>query len=133
MNGEGGVRSGALATSVVRICARSAARNRISLMTCGHASASTQICTQRLSAPERRVKIGPPLRGDLSQPSFQVPPFGIVAHQLEGAAVRLGRLGVAAKPPQQLGPRDREQVIAVELSTVIELVDQGETALESGR
>ena len=31
-------------TSVVKTCARSAARNRISLMTCGHASASTQIC-----------------------------------------------------------------------------------------
>src|SRR3989337_3472307 len=48
MKGDGGVRSGALATSVVRTCARSAARNRISLMTWGHASASTQICTQRL-------------------------------------------------------------------------------------
>ena len=79
------------------------------------------------------MKIGPPLRGDLSQPSFQVPPLGIVAHQLEGAAVRLGRLGVAAKPPQQLCPRDREQVIAVELATVIELVDQGETGRASCR
>ena len=62
-----------------------------------------------------------------------MPPLGAVAHQLERAGVRLGRLGMAAKPPQQLCPRDREQVIAVELAAVIELVDQGETALESGR
>src|SRR5688572_23411359 len=48
MKGEVGIRSGVLATSVVRTCARSAARNRISLMTCGQASASTQIRTQRL-------------------------------------------------------------------------------------
>src|SRR5213593_3572599 len=45
MKGDGGTRSSVLATSVVMICARSAARNRISLMTRGHASASTQICT----------------------------------------------------------------------------------------
>jgi hypothetical protein len=43
-----------LATSVVTICARSAARNKISLMTCGQASASTQICTQRLRRPSLR-------------------------------------------------------------------------------
>jgi hypothetical protein len=44
MNGEGGTRSSLLATSVVMICARWAARNRISLITTGQASASTQIC-----------------------------------------------------------------------------------------
>src|SRR2546427_3043777 len=45
MKGDGGTRSSVLATSVVMSCGRSAARNRISLMTRGHASASTQICT----------------------------------------------------------------------------------------
>src|SRR5882762_3513496 len=136
MNGEGGVRSGALATSVVRTCSRSAARKRMSLMTWGHASASTQICTQRLSAPEWRLLLCSTyaaLRHDLSQPSFQIPPLGVVAHQLEGAAVRLGGLGVAAKPPQELCPRGRQQVIPGELAAVIELVYQGETALDSGR
>src|SRR5437879_5664096 len=45
MYGDVGVReSGMFDTSVVRTCERSAARNRISLMTCGHASASTQMC-----------------------------------------------------------------------------------------
>src|SRR6266536_4334502 len=37
------MRRGVLATSVVRTWARSAARYRMSLITCGHASASTQI------------------------------------------------------------------------------------------
>ena len=50
MKVEGGVRSVVLATSVVVTCMRSAARKRISLMTWGQASASTQICTQRLPA-----------------------------------------------------------------------------------
>src|ERR1041384_7892926 len=45
MNGESGTRSVALATSVVMTGARWAARKRISLMTCGQASASTQILT----------------------------------------------------------------------------------------
>src|ERR1700730_9091930 len=52
MKSEGGTRSGLLATSVVRTCARSAARKRISLMTCGHASASTQMRT-RTHSPRR--------------------------------------------------------------------------------
>ena len=56
MKAEGGVRSVVLATSVVMTCARSAARNRISLMTWGQASASTQICTQGF----RRI-IGEPI------------------------------------------------------------------------
>jgi hypothetical protein len=44
MKREGGVRNIWLATSVVWICRRSAARKMISLMTPGQASASTQIC-----------------------------------------------------------------------------------------
>jgi hypothetical protein len=43
MNRDGGTRRFWLATSVSGICTRSAARNRISLITFGHASASTQI------------------------------------------------------------------------------------------
>src|SRR4029453_14714750 len=43
MKSEGGTRSGVLATRVVRTRARSAARYRMSLIACGHASASTQI------------------------------------------------------------------------------------------
>ncbi|SAG93470.1 Uncharacterised protein [Enterobacter cloacae] len=40
---EGGTRIFWFATSVSGICTRSAARNKISLITFGHASASTQI------------------------------------------------------------------------------------------
>src|SRR4030067_3733975 len=42
--GDGGVCSGLLATRITAIARRSAARNRMSLMTLGQASASTQIC-----------------------------------------------------------------------------------------
>src|SRR5688572_26276225 len=38
------MRSPLLATSVIMICVRSAARKRMSLITPGHASASTQMC-----------------------------------------------------------------------------------------
>src|SRR5512146_2773629 len=41
---DGGQYNSLFATSVNWICSRSAARNRISFMTFGHASASTQIC-----------------------------------------------------------------------------------------
>src|SRR3989454_546000 len=64
MKGDDGVRSSVLATSVITTCARSAARNRISFMACGQASASTQICIQsyRWQAttppPSRGCKVG---------------------------------------------------------------------------
>src|SRR5260370_42592546 len=57
MKSDGGTRSALLATSVVRTCTRSAARYRISLMTLGHASASTQI----------RTRFHPGPRGDESE------------------------------------------------------------------
>ena len=44
MNRDGGQRIHWFATSVTWTCARSAARNRMSLITPGHASASTQTC-----------------------------------------------------------------------------------------
>src|SRR5260370_4634127 len=57
MKSDGGTRSALLATSVVRTCTGSAARYRISLMTWGHASASTQI----------RTRFHPGPRGDESE------------------------------------------------------------------
>src|SRR5438105_4970881 len=44
MYGDTGVRRSWLATSVIGMRVRSAARKRMSLMTAGHASASTQMC-----------------------------------------------------------------------------------------
>ena len=57
MKREGGVRSGLFATSVIGISGRSAARNRMSLITAGQASASTQICMHAPFAPEMRGNI----------------------------------------------------------------------------
>src|SRR6266851_9727101 len=56
MNGDGGVQRSLLATRITGTCVRSAARYRISLMTLGQASASTQICTRCPSraTPARR-------------------------------------------------------------------------------
>src|SRR5258708_25161113 len=47
MYGEGGVRSALFATSVICSLVRSAARYRMSLITAGQASASTQMCMGR--------------------------------------------------------------------------------------
>ena len=58
--GEGGVGMGWLATRVSGRPTRSAARNRMSLMTLGQASASTQIC---MAAALPRAPLGARLSG----------------------------------------------------------------------
>src|SRR3972149_9366440 len=60
MNGDRGACRSRFATSVSGMRVRSAARNRISLMTKGQASASTQICTHSplLAHPGRRPSTG---------------------------------------------------------------------------
>jgi hypothetical protein len=60
---EGGVRSHWLATRVTWTCARSAARNRMSLITPGQASASTQICAATVPASTVLTTQGSPSRG----------------------------------------------------------------------
>src|SRR6266545_4917894 len=73
------------------------------------------------------------LAHDLSQPLPQMPPLGLVAHQREGASVRLGGLRVAAEPAQQFSPSDGQQMILGELAATVELVHQREPTLESER
>ena len=60
MKTDGGVRKNWLATSVVRISFRCAARNRISLMTAGQASASTQIFIRRSALLKKLRPLGFP-------------------------------------------------------------------------
>src|SRR6187397_42508 len=76
---------------------------------------------------------GPALRRDLPQPLFQMPPLGLVAHERQTAPVRLGGLRMAAKPAQQLGLRDGQQVIPVELAALVEVIHQREAALDPVR
>src|SRR5262245_4890298 len=64
-NGETARRIGWLATSVTSTRARSAARKRISLMTVGQASASTQICTSRALRSRAASRLLLPLGGAL--------------------------------------------------------------------
>ena len=59
MYGEGGVRSSLFATSVIGIFERSAARYRMSLITAGQASASTQMCTCYLENRKQKKKKPP--------------------------------------------------------------------------
>src|ERR1700722_12558611 len=55
--GATGNRSGLFATRVIRTPVRSAARNRMSLITAGQASASTQICISLLSGSLSRFHV----------------------------------------------------------------------------
>ena len=62
-----------------------------------------------------------------------MPALGLVADQRQRAPIRLGGLRVAPQPALQLGARGGEQVIAVELAALVELIHELETALERTR
>jgi len=70
------------------------------------------------------------LESELSQPLLQMPPLGLVTHQLEGAPVRFGGLSVAAEPAQQLRVRGGQQVIPGELAAAVDVIHHGEAALD---
>src|SRR5882724_7816895 len=80
-----------------------------------------------------REPAGPTLRRDFSQALFQMPPLGIIAHQPQGASVRLGGLRVAAEATQELGLCNGQQVIPVELAALVEVIHQREAALDPVR
>src|SRR5262245_61370 len=82
MKRDDGARRSLLATRVRGICARSAARNRMSLMTLGQASASTQICT--LGARECPVPSVPPAELAVI-PADDLPGDDLEHHALGGA------------------------------------------------